>query len=191
VLRAACGSSVKHGSPVKNVLSEVGLRARGLLRASVLVALLGCLGLLVCGCGRSSAPITQEQKVSSYVAYAACLNKHGVQVQVARTGGLVWEAAPGVPGARTPQAAAAEHDCKALVPTGWYQAPTAAEDAENLALMLRLAKCMRAHGVPNFPDPTSSGLRFSPSSRINPQSPAFLAAQKRCQRDSLTIGGGS
>jgi hypothetical protein len=77
------------------------------------------------------------------------------------------------------------------VTTGWYQAPSAAQNAENLALMLRLAKCMRAHGVPNFPDPTSKGLTFSPSSGINPNSPAFLAGQKRCQRDSLTLGGGS
>lgn len=28
----------------------------------------------------------------------------------------------------------------------------------------RYAKCIRAHGVPNFPDPTSQGLRISPSS---------------------------
>ncbi len=157
-------------------------------RAPALVAL-GCLCLLAAGCGASSAPLTQRQKVSSYVTYAACLNKRGVQVEPARTGGLVWEAAPGVPGPRSPQALAAERDCKALVPAGFYQTPSAAQSAENLTLMLRLAKCMRAHGVPNFPDPTSRGLTFSPSSGLNPNSPAFLAAQKRCQRYSLTIGG--
>jgi hypothetical protein len=162
-----------------------------MLRAPALVALLGCVGLLAAGCGGSSAPITQQQKVSSYVAYAACLNKHGVQVEPARTGGLVWEAAPGVPGPRSPQALAAERDCKALVPTDFYQAPSAAQSAQNLALMLRLAKCMRAHGVPNFPDPTSKGLAFTLSSGIDLNSPAFLGAQKRCQRDSLTLGGGS
>jgi hypothetical protein len=168
-----------------------------MLRAPTLVALTGCLGLLVAACGGSSAPpVTQHQKVASYVAYAACLNKHGVQVQVARTGGLVWEAAPGVPGIGSPQAHAAERDCKALVPAGGMDhAPTAAQATENFALMLRLARCMRAHGVPNFPDPTSSGgrmrLGFSPSSGINPVSPAFLAAEKRCRRDSLTLGGGS
>ncbi|MGO9958399.1 MAG: hypothetical protein ACLP50_20935 [Solirubrobacteraceae bacterium] len=162
-----------------------------MLRAPALVALLGCLGLLAGGCGASSAPITQQQKVSSYVAYAACLNKHGVQVEPARTGGLVWEAAPGVPGPRSPQALAAERDCKSLVPTGFYQPPSAAQISQNLALLLRFAKCMRAHGVPNMPDPTSQGLRFSRSSGINPNSPAFLAAQKRCQRYSLTVGVGS
>ena len=161
-----------------------------MLRAPALVALLGCIGLLAAGCGGSSVPATQQLKVSSYVAFAACLNKHGVQVEPARAGGLVWEAAPGVPGPRSPQALAAERGCKALVPTDFYQAPSAAQSSQNLALMLRLAKCMRAHGVPNFPDPTSKGLAFTPSSGINPNSPAFLAAQKRCQRDSLTLGGG-
>ena len=169
--------------------SQAARRARGLLRGPALVALLGCLCVFLAGCGGGSAPITQQQKVASYVAYAACLNKHGVQVEPARTGGLVWEAGPGLPDPRSPQALAAQRDCKSLLPQGADHPPTAAETAQNLALMLGLAKCMRAHGVPNFPDPTSQGLRFSPSSGINPNSPAFLAAQKRCQRYSLTIGG--
>jgi len=162
-----------------------------MLGAPALVGLLGCLGLVAAGCGGSSAPITQQQKVSSYVAFASCLNRHGVEVSVARTGGLVWETGPGLPSPGSPQALAAERDCKALLPTGWYQAPSAGQLAENLALMLRFARCMRAHGVPNFPDPTSKGLTFSPSSGINLNSPAFLAAQTRCQRYSLTVGGGS
>jgi hypothetical protein len=162
--------------------------------------MLGCLGLLVAGCGEGSGSpskgggsmsITQKQKVSSYVTYAACLNKHGVEVQVARTGGLVWDAAPGVPGPRSPQALDAERDCKALVPTGWNQAPSAAQITENLTLMLRYAECIRAHGVPNFPDPTSQGLRIGASSGINVNSPAFRAAEKRCQKYNLTLAAGS
>jgi hypothetical protein len=166
----------------------------------VFVTLLGCLGLLVAGCGGGSgspskgggsASITQKQEVSSYVTYAACLNKHGVEVQVARTGGLVWEAAPGVPGPQSPQALAAERDCTALEPTGWPQPPSAAQNAENLVLMLRYAKCIRAHGVPDFPDPTSEGLRISPSSGIDLNSPAFRAAEKSCQKYNLTLAAGS
>lgn len=162
--------------------------------------MLGCLGLLAAGCGANSGSpskgggsvsITQQQEISGYVTYAACLHKHGVEVQVARTGGLVWQAAAGVPGARSPQALAAERDCKALVPTGWYQAPSVAQTAENLALMLRYAECIRAHGVPNFPDPTSQGLRISSSSGINLNSPAFRAAEKSCRKDNLTLASGS
>ncbi len=171
---------------------EAGRRAPGVLRASALVALLGCIGLLAAGCGGSSAPIAQQQEVSSYVAYAACLSRHGVDVQAVRTGGLSWEAGPGVPGPGSPPAVTAERDCKSLLPAGGLQrAPTAAQKEENLVLMLRWAKCIRAHGVPNFPDPTSQGLRISPSSGIDLNAPAFLTAQKACQKDSLTVGGES
>jgi hypothetical protein len=48
---------------------------------------------------------------------------------------------------------------------------------------IELAQCMRSHGVPNFPDPTSGGaLDFTPGSGINPQSPWFQAAQRACKR---------
>jgi hypothetical protein len=44
---------------------------------------------------------------------------------------------------------------------------------------------MRAHGVSKFPDPSRSGggvhLAITPSSGINPQAPAFQAAQQSCQ----------
>jgi hypothetical protein len=184
--------SSKNESTPPRGSSESGRRAPPVLRAPALVALLGCLGLLAAGCGASSAPVSQQQEVSSYVAYAACLNKHGVQVQAARTGGLVWEAGPGIPTPGSPPDLAAERDCKSLLPKGGLDhIPTAAQREQNLVLLLRLAKCIRAHGVPNFPDPTSQGIRISPSSGINLNSPAFLTAQKSCQKDSLTLGGGS
>jgi hypothetical protein len=48
---------------------------------------------------------------------------------------------------------------------------------------LRFAQCMRAHGVSNFPDPTPGrALQITPSSGIDPQAPAFEAAQQSCQR---------
>jgi hypothetical protein len=47
---------------------------------------------------------------------------------------------------------------------------------------------MRAHGVPNFPDPSSAdgGVQLS-GSAINTQSPAFQSAQSACQK--LLPGG--
>jgi hypothetical protein len=38
------------------------------------------------------------------------------------------------------------------------------------------AKCMRAHGVPNFPDPGGQGGQLGPGSGIDPNSPKFTAA---------------
>lgn len=124
------------------------------------------------------------------VAYADCLSRHGVEVQAVRTGGLVWAAGPGLPGPRSPQVAAAERDCKSVLPKGGLPSrPTAAESARALAQLLRYARCIRAHGIPNFPDPTSHGLRISPSGGIDLNSPQFLAAQKSCRGQSLTLGG--
>jgi hypothetical protein len=42
---------------------------------------------------------------------------------------------------------------------------------------LKFANCMRAHGVSNFPDPSSGG-EFR--AQVNPQSPAFQTAQQAC-----------
>jgi hypothetical protein len=45
--------------------------------------------------------------------------------------------------------------------------------------------CMRSHGVPKFPDPDSQGrlmIRVGPGSGLNPDSPAFRAAQRTCQK---------
>jgi hypothetical protein len=54
---------------------------------------------------------------------------------------------------------------------------------------LKVSECMRAHGITNFPDPGSSGgIQITPSSGLNPQSPAFQSAMEICQK--LLPGGG-
>ncbi len=57
--------------------------------------------------------------------------------------------------------------------------------------MLRYARCIRAHRAPNFSDPTSQGLRISPSSGVDLNSPAFRAAENSCQKYNLTLAAGS
>ncbi len=48
---------------------------------------------------------------------------------------------------------------------------------------LAFAKCMRANGVPNFPDPSSSGGAAYPiPAGSNPAAPAFRAARAKCQK---------
>jgi hypothetical protein len=49
------------------------------------------------------------------------------------------------------------------------------------ALSLRFSQCVRAHGVPNFPDPDSTGRIPDPASvGINQGSPKFEAANQAC-----------
>jgi hypothetical protein len=38
------------------------------------------------------------------------------------------------------------------------------------------AECMRAHGVPKFPNPNGKGNQLGPDSGVNPASPTFQAA---------------
>ena len=52
---------------------------------------------------------------------------------------------------------------------------------------IAFSKCMRAHGVTNFPDP-SGGRGLNIPSGINIQSPSFKAAQTACFK--LLPGGG-
>jgi hypothetical protein len=47
---------------------------------------------------------------------------------------------------------------------------------------------MRAHGVPNFPDPSPGG-GVTLGAGINPQSPTFQAAQQACKRFAGPKGG--
>ena len=58
--------------------------------------------------------------------------------------------------------------------------PTAQGETQTL----KVSECMRQHGVSGFPDPTFGGggaqLQLSKTSGIDPQSPAFQAAQKAC-----------
>jgi hypothetical protein len=54
--------------------------------------------------------------------------------------------------------------------------------------LLRLAQCMRARGVPNFPDPSSTGGLIIPND-INTDAPAFKSAQGACAKLAQSPGG--
>jgi hypothetical protein len=80
---------------------------------------------------------------------------------------------------------AADHACTALIPQVEGALPKGQIFAE-------LAKCMRAHGVPDFPDPQTGGGQYSfPLQGINTLSPAFQAAQKTCGSLPKPRGGGN
>jgi hypothetical protein len=68
-----------------------------------------------------------------------------------------------------------------------YSASGSAESSSNEAAFVNFSKCMRANGVPNFPDPSGrGGIQLGPG--LNPFSPAFKAAQTHCRK--LLPGGG-
>ena len=65
--------------------------------------------------------------------------------------------------------------------------------AKGYSQALAFSKCMRAHGVSNYPDPTTSPgggveLSIGSNSGVNTEAPAFQSAQTSCKH--LLPGGG-
>jgi hypothetical protein len=51
------------------------------------------------------------------------------------------------------------------------------------ATALKFAQCMRANGIPDYPDPSGSGqsaVRATPGSDLDPDNPTFQAASALC-----------
>ena len=81
----------------------------------------------------------------------------------------------------SPAFKSAQQDCAKLQPNGGHPQPLSATQRE---AALRFSQCMRSHGISAFPDPSFSGARVqmegNRGSGVDPQSPAFQAAQKAC-----------
>ena len=85
-------------------------------------------------------------------------------------------------GASSSRVQAAQHACQHLLPNGG-SGPSAAQVQQVKALGLEFSRCVRSHGVPNFPDPGSDGRIPDPASGgIDQGSPKFQAANQACRR---------
>jgi hypothetical protein len=82
----------------------------------------------------------------------------------------------------------------ALVSGCGHAAPSAAaatQSTSRQASALKFSQCMRAHGISDFPDPSSGGaisISGGPSSDMNPDNATFSQAQQACR--SLLPNGG-
>jgi hypothetical protein len=136
------------------------------------------------------------------VSYARCMRSHGVPGFPEPTEGHVAIRSQSHNGGSStsnaginPESATfqtADKTCRKLLPNGGTPSPQ--QQAKAAEGALAFSRCMRSHGVPNFPSPQISGGRISlkiggPSSGIDPQSPQFQKAQKACQSDFGPPGG--
>jgi hypothetical protein len=106
-------------------------------------------------------------------------------------GGLLLQAHAGSDlDPNNPRFRAAAQACKSLAP----KAPTSGPgQARAAAAMLSYSRCMRAHGISDFPDPSGNGslaLKGKPGGDLDPNNPQFQAADKACH-GKLPGGGGS
>jgi hypothetical protein len=156
--------------------------SRGLRRAGAL-GLVAAVAVVATACGGSGAPSSASSpSFAQELALAQCIRSHGMPgfPDPSPSGG--FSLTPGI--LDRPQLNAAYGACRHLLPGGGPslgQVEAQAQQGQQKALLLelKLARCMRSHGVPNFPDPTSTGLNLN-GSGINPQSPQFQAAMSTC-----------
>jgi hypothetical protein len=136
------------------------------------------------GSSPSGSPATAR---ASFVAFGSCMTKHGVPVSVSVAPGgrgakIAIGNGGGGPNSVDPASShfqAAQKACQKLLPGGGPQALTPAQQAQARRQALTLAACIRSHGLPNFPDPTSQGA-FNLNG-IDPSSSQFQAAMKACR----------
>jgi hypothetical protein len=171
----------------------------------VALAMLACGSQVAAGCGSgspssgvaqvpTSSTTTQSSQGSGSqkdgsgsgnpAAYSACMRSHGVPKfpDPDSKGRLMLEAGPGTGiDPESAQFKAADQACRKLAPK--TTPPSPAEQARDRAQFLRFSACMRAHGLPKFPDPSpTGGVSIGKSSGLNPRSPQFKAAEKACDK---------
>lgn len=176
------------------------------MRYAILLCLMGAsVSVAACGSSNSSSdaagstgPTNAAAANAQGLKLAQCIRAHGVPnfpdpsgngkggiliQQSDRSGSGATTKVNGVP-VDGPAFQAAMKACARYEPNGGH--PTAAQTAKARARALAMSRCMRSHGVTNFPDPTfgtgpngALGVQLN-GSGIDPSSPAFQSAQKAC-----------
>ncbi len=190
VVTAGAGSALVAGT-----VSPGSSRSRALL-VGLAAGLVG-LSFVASGCGgtshrdvaqlsatttRNSSPSTGtpgSTAEDAALAFSRCMRSHGV----------ANFPDPGPQGdfppfhATVPKqaAAAANQACKHL-PARGGSTGTPQQRRQKLAFALQVARCLRVHGYPDFPDPTDSGQRIPPG--INTDSPRFQTTETTCEQQA-------
>lgn len=179
---------------------------RPLLRLAGPVRLLALLAMAVavvagaataCSSSSASSPSRatgQAHSGGGPLAFSACMRSHGVANFPDPTsgGGIQIQAQP-VSGINpnSPAFQAAQHACQSLLPAG---KTSGSVSPMVRAQLLRYSACMRAHGLPNYPDPTFNGnaVNFGNLSGIDHNSAQYQSALHACaSRNPISGHGGS
>jgi hypothetical protein len=172
--------------------------------APALGAIVCAFVLAACGSSNSSNNASSSSGQSAGIRFADCMRSHGVPNfpdPGGGGGGFQIPAGSGVDPA-SPAFQSAQKDCQKLLPFG---GPGRGQSSEARKLqLLKLAECMRSHGIASFPDPSNSppsappaggGIAFGgpggfisvPQTLIN--SPGFKQAGQACGFPGLRGGG--
>ena len=121
---------------------------------------LATAALLAAGCGSpAGGQATGSTAYQKALPFAQCMRSHGISnYPDPLSNGNFGDISDSIQ--HSPQYAGAKQTCTRLHP--WNMVLSPHQQAQEMAQLLKFARCMRAHGVPNFADPTetSSGISF-------------------------------
>jgi hypothetical protein len=146
-----------------------------------------CLVMLAAACGGGKAPSSTSSQQNGAVAFARCIRSHGVPNWPDPSSSGAFDKSKLTAqqlGASSSTVQAAQRACQHLLPNGG-RPPNQAQLQQIRAQALQYSRCMRTHGVPNFPDPVSTDRERIPdpaSLGIDQGSPEFRAANQACGR---------
>jgi hypothetical protein len=155
-----------------------GRPAAVLIATAALVLVAAACGGSPSSTGAGGSPSAGKATSSpSAVAYSRCMRSHGVPdfPDPSRSG--IPKVSPRQLGVASSRWQAAQSACAQLL------RPTQHQARQILTGMLNFARCMRSHGVPNWPDYTLRGgtpLFDLHGTAIAPNSPLIVAKQRAC-----------
>jgi hypothetical protein len=137
---------------------------------------------------------------SRTLAFAQCMRSHGVRhyPDPSRSGTFdKTKLTTQQLGVGASVIRSAGNACQRLYPTSSQSSQT--QDQTMMAAMFKFARCVRAHGVPNWPDPVAESDPGQPNTpgfprnmpNINQDSPQVKKATRTCQHLMAGIGYGS
>jgi hypothetical protein len=158
-------------------------------RTAAVIIATAALALLAAACGGNPSstgsgvssnvggPVRSQAASTKPVAFSHCMRSRGVPAfpDPTRRGG-VPKVTPQQVGVSNSQFQVAQRACAHLLQPSQAQAP------QIMTGMLNFARCMRSHGVPNWPDPStdSNGQPEFNIAGINPDSPRISDTADGC-----------
>jgi hypothetical protein len=152
------------------------------VRSAAVVIATGGLSLLA-ACGGSPASDVAPTQQNGAVHFARCMRSNGVPNWPDPNSSGVFDKSKLTSqqlGATSFRVQAAQTACQHLLPNGG-SGPNAAQVQQVKAQALAFSRCVRSHGLPNFPDPDSTGRIPDPATvGIDQGAPKFEAANQAC-----------
>ena len=148
------------------------------------IALAAGIALLATACGGTlqrgpSTALSQSRHATGALAFARCMRTHGVPSFPDPDSQGSFP--PFHTGVSKELSSTADRTCKHLASGGGAATPK--QEEQKLVFGVHVARCLRAHGYPGFPDPTRLGSQSLPAG-IDTNSPQFQSAETACEQQA-------